>query len=141
MAAPFFKTYMHADPNKQPVRCAALFSWASDITLTWPHVARQQELAVTHTNTCTHTHTQTHIHTYAGRCGSLLYMSPEVARGKPYNEKVDVFSFGILAWELLGRSLLSAALPTDDQDALLEHIAKVCVCVCVCTCVHTCICV
>jgi len=60
-----------------------------------------------------------------GRCGSLLYMSPEVARGKPYNEKADVFSFAILAWELLGRSLLSAGLPPGDTDAMLGYVAKV----------------
>ncbi|KAF5827310.1 kinase-like domain-containing protein [Dunaliella salina] len=62
---------------------------------------------------------------FAGRCGSLLYMSPEVARGKPYNEKADVFSFAILAWELLGRSLLSAGLPSGDADAMLGYVAKV----------------
>ena len=33
--------------------------------------------------------------------GSLRYMAPEVALGKPYNLKADVFSFGILLWEIL----------------------------------------
>lgn len=33
--------------------------------------------------------------------GSLRYMAPEVALGKPYNLKVDVFSFGILLWQML----------------------------------------
>lgn len=36
----------------------------------------------------------------AGRCGSVLYMAPEVARGKPYNEK----------WVLGLRAFPSAAL-------------------------------
>lgn len=65
------------------------------------------------------------MHNHTGRCGSVLYMAPEVARGKPYNEKVDVFSFAILAWELLGRCLLSSGLPAGDPEAMLNHVAKV----------------
>lgn len=33
-----------------------------------------------------------------GFTGSVRYMSPEVGTGKPYNEKVDVYSFSILLW-------------------------------------------
>lgn len=30
----------------------------------------------------------------------MRYMAPEVARAAPYNQSVDVYSFGILLWEL-----------------------------------------
>lgn len=33
-----------------------------------------------------------------GFTGSVRYMSPEVGTGKPYNERTDVYSFGILLW-------------------------------------------
>ena len=33
------------------------------------------------------------------RVGSPRYMSPECARGDAYNEKADVYSFGIVLWE------------------------------------------
>jgi len=35
-----------------------------------------------------------------GNTGSRRYMAPEVAKDQDYNESVDVYSFGILLWEL-----------------------------------------
>ena len=35
-----------------------------------------------------------------GNTGSLRYMAPEVALSMPYNEKVDMYSFCILFWEM-----------------------------------------
>ena len=36
----------------------------------------------------------------SGETGSLRYMAPEVADGLPYNFSADVYSFGIILWEL-----------------------------------------
>jgi serine/threonine protein kinase len=33
--------------------------------------------------------------------GSPFWMAPEVLMGKPYNEKADVYSFGVLLYEFL----------------------------------------
>ena len=33
--------------------------------------------------------------------GSYRWMAPEVIRHEPYNERCDVYSFGILAWEMM----------------------------------------
>lgn len=38
--------------------------------------------------------------------GSWAYMAPEVVLGQPYNEKVDVFSFGVILFEVLNRKLM-----------------------------------
>lgn len=35
-----------------------------------------------------------------GNTGSLRYMAPEVACNDPYDERVDVYSFGILLWQI-----------------------------------------
>lgn len=35
-----------------------------------------------------------------GKTGSRRYMAPEVANERPYNKSVDVYSFGILLWEI-----------------------------------------
>jgi len=37
----------------------------------------------------------------SGETGSLRYMAPEVAQCRPYNHKADVYSFGIIFWEIL----------------------------------------
>ena len=43
-----------------------------------------------------------------------MYMAPEVYRKQPYNEKEDIFSFGIIAYELLSHKLLVSSLPRVD---------------------------
>ena len=36
-----------------------------------------------------------------GNTGTLRYMAPEVALGEYYNQSVDVYSFGIITWQIL----------------------------------------
>lgn len=36
----------------------------------------------------------------SGMAGSKRFMAPEVCNAVPYNEKVDVYSFSIVVWEL-----------------------------------------
>lgn len=35
-----------------------------------------------------------------GHTGSRRYMAPEVAKNRPYDKSVDVYSFGLLLWEV-----------------------------------------
>ena len=35
------------------------------------------------------------------KCGTLLYMAPEIVKGKPYDYNVDWFSFGVVLYQLL----------------------------------------
>lgn len=41
-----------------------------------------------------------HVYKLTGRTGTLRYMAPEVVNKLPYNHKCDVFSFGIVFWEI-----------------------------------------
>jgi Tol biopolymer transport system component/tRNA A-37 threonylcarbamoyl transferase component Bud32 len=64
--------------------------------------------------------------------GTAAYMSPEQARSKPVDKRADVWSFGVLLWEMLtGRPLFSGETVSDviaavlntepDLDALPTH--------------------
>uniref|UniRef100_A0A914BWM5 Mitogen-activated protein kinase kinase kinase n=1 Tax=Acrobeloides nanus TaxID=290746 RepID=A0A914BWM5_9BILA len=44
--------------------------------------------------------------------GTAAWMAPEVFRGKKYDQKCDIFSFGILMWEMLARRQ-----PITDPDS------------------------
>jgi serine/threonine protein kinase len=46
-----------------------------------------------------------------GNTGSLRYMAPEVALKVPYNLSADVYSFGLLLWQIC-----SLALPYDGMN-------------------------
>lgn len=55
-----------------------------------------------------------------GFCGSPRYMAPEVALRQPYNEKCDVYSFGILFWEILSLQVPFAS--HRSYDTLFEEV-------------------
>jgi serine/threonine protein kinase len=38
-----------------------------------------------------------------GNCGTVQWMAPEVLANMDYDERADVFSYGIILWELLSR--------------------------------------
>lgn len=59
-----------------------------------------------------------------GLTGSLLYMAPEVFHGRAYSEKVDVFSLGMIMYEVFSRTLQSFTL--QDPVAVYEHCRRVC---------------
>lgn len=45
------------------------------------------------------------------RVGTMLWMAPEVIKGEPYGKPADVYSFGIVLWELATR-----LVPYADKD-------------------------
>jgi serine/threonine-protein kinase len=56
-----------------------------------------------------------------GLAGSLPYMSPEQARGEPLDRQTDLFSAGVLLWEMLtGRPLFTR----DSAEATLRAVGE-----------------
>eukprot|EP00002_Diphylleia_rotans_P018020 TRINITY_DN3489_c0_g1_i14.p1 TRINITY_DN3489_c0_g1~~TRINITY_DN3489_c0_g1_i14.p1 ORF type:complete len:152 (-),score=30.13 TRINITY_DN3489_c0_g1_i14:111-566(-) len=47
------------------------------------------------------------------KCGTAAYQAPEILQGKRYTEKADVYSFGIVMWEVETRQT-----PYDGMDAI-----------------------
>ena len=37
---------------------------------------------------------------FVGNTGSMRYMAPEVVDSMPYNEKVDMYGFGVIMWQV-----------------------------------------
>ncbi|KIZ04397.1 Dual specificity protein kinase shkE [Monoraphidium neglectum] len=58
-----------------------------------------------------------------GRTGSLMYMAPEVYLQQPYNEKADVFSFGVMMFELLQKYIMLSAISIKGTYEELEAYA------------------
>lgn len=49
--------------------------------------------------------------------GTPVYMAPELFQKKSYDEKVDVFAFGTLLWELVARDVPYEGLePADIKE-------------------------
>ncbi|XP_010219019.1 PREDICTED: dual specificity testis-specific protein kinase 2-like isoform X2 [Tinamus guttatus] len=55
--------------------------------------------------------------------GSAFWMAPEMLRGEPYDRKVDVFSFGIVLCEILGRIPADPEVLPRTQDYGLDVTA------------------
>ena len=56
-----------------------------------------------------------------GFTGSPLYMAPEVAKSLPYNLKADVYSFGILFWQIMA---LKKPFPKLTMKTLEEFVVN-----------------
>uniref|UniRef100_A0A1I7SFU4 Protein kinase domain-containing protein n=1 Tax=Bursaphelenchus xylophilus TaxID=6326 RepID=A0A1I7SFU4_BURXY len=63
-------------------------------------------------------------------CGTSQWMSPEMMKNEPCNEKVDVWSFGVVLWELLFQEVPYKNLPpmaimfNVGSDRLKLHIPR-----------------
>ncbi|KAL6066019.1 Serine/threonine-protein kinase drkD [Balamuthia mandrillaris] len=57
-----------------------------------------------------------------GATGSPLYMAPEVLADKPYDEKADVYSFGIVLWELVTQQKPFKEEAFETLEDIFQHV-------------------
>eukprot|EP01038_Epipyxis_sp_PR26KG_P016052 gene16052-21797_t len=56
-----------------------------------------------------------------GYTGSLRYMAPEVALRQPYTEKVDVYSYGIILWQMASDKIPFKGL---NKEQFMNHVVR-----------------
>lgn len=66
-------------------------------------------------------HGCTEFYELSGNTGSLRYMSPEVARCEPYNLTADVYSFGLLLWQVCSLLLPYDGMNRQDHSELVVY--------------------
>lgn len=69
---------------------------------------------------------EAHCDTLAEDPGTFRWMAPEMIKRKPYRRKVDIYSFGLLLWELV-----AGKIPYEDMtpiQAAFAVVDKVIVC-------------
>lgn len=57
-------------------------------------------------------------------CGTLEYLAPEILKGRTYNNKVDLWSLGILAFEILVGQLPFQAGNCEERSSFPPHVSE-----------------
>ena len=55
-------------------------------------------------------------------CGTPLYMAPEVQEGKAYDSKADMYSFGLMMWEMWFGERATHTLRSLSPDKVSRRI-------------------
>ena len=56
------------------------------------------------------------------RCGSPAWIAPEVMAGKKYDQRIDIYAFGIVMWEIMERGVPFQ----NETTSVVDLITKVC---------------
>jgi serine/threonine protein kinase len=68
--------------------------------LPWPLARSLDRSPSRHELDAPHTH-HTHTHSHITHANCTVWLAPEILENKTYTEKADVYSLGVMFWELL----------------------------------------
>ena len=57
-------------------------------------------------------------------CGTPLYMAPEILKLKIYDSKVDMYSFGLMMWEMWFGETASRELSSRSQEYVFRQTER-----------------
>eukprot|EP00955_Chlamydomonas_euryale_P036182 350371-Chlamydomonas_euryale.AAC.6 len=60
----------------------------------------------------------------SGRTGTYMYMAPEMFQSKSYDERVDVFSFGVMVYEMVHKYMMVFAITLKGTEEEIEAYAR-----------------
>ena len=55
------------------------------------------------------------------KCGTPLYVSPEMVQGNHYDSKIDIWSIGVLTYELLHGNIPFEIRNPEDLNKIVEQ--------------------
>src|SRR3569623_1437470 len=90
-----------------------LFTTTGDVKIFYFGLAKELDPSLRHG--CTE------YYELSGNTGSLRYMAPEVARSSPFNLTADVYSFGLLLWQVCSLELPYDGMNRQDHSDLVVH--------------------
>lgn len=56
------------------------------------------------------------------RCGTPLYLSPEIVKGEAYDERVDIWGVGVMTYELITGSIPFRIYCEEDVKNIVNWI-------------------
>eukprot|EP01100_Stratorugosa_tubuloviscum_P007969 TRINITY_DN32_c0_g1_i1.p1 TRINITY_DN32_c0_g1~~TRINITY_DN32_c0_g1_i1.p1 ORF type:complete len:574 (-),score=257.26 TRINITY_DN32_c0_g1_i1:122-1843(-) len=130
---------LHEKKERIPIATAAKMAWQTGLALNYLHLNEPQILHrdLKSMNLLLDSHRNVKVCDFGLSCvkpkkeevkdsvGSPFWMAPEVLTGQPYNEKADVYSFGVCMYEMIANHVPFSEITKQNPNALQTALQKI----------------